>query len=119
MCDKSCDNGHCMITDDLDAKVTTEEDVKIRTFEVEVRPLLVNPFWVVREDGTKIGSANISFTCRGFKVELFLDPATPERLDFEVDPNRLFVEPDLDFSTGIFVSGKVIVGPAFGCDGGL
>lgn len=52
-----------------------------------------NPFKVMNVEGKVIGSATVSLTEGGLKVELFLDQHTPEAFDIEVDPSRVKVRP--------------------------
>lgn len=65
------------------------DQVKVTTVNVFAAPAWRNPYWVLNDSNETIGTANINPVVGGFHVELHLDHHTPERLDLEIDPDRL------------------------------
>lgn len=90
---------------DPDAKVITEESAKITSVATEFVPAIENPMYVYNEEGYNIGSAVVTLKNGSFGIELFLDHQTPERLDYEVNPEQIEAIPDLTVdATGIYGS---------------
>lgn len=93
----------------MNTKVITEESAKIKQVSLRVSPQLNNPYPLENDYGETIGTAVLSFIGGGVDVTLFLNHATPERLDFEVDPALLDVQLYLELDPEFGVMGHVVV----------
>ncbi len=98
---------------DLDSKIINEENTKVTVIDDTFEPEIENPMMVYNESGDLIGSAVVSLGINSlekglFNIQLFLDHHTPERLDYEVNPDRIIAVPELVLLSGV-LSGRVVV----------
>ena len=82
-------------------RVLTEENTKVFQLRMGIIPQLENPYMVLSELGKPIGSAVLDFVQEGIVVDLFLDHHTPERLDFETNPERMGIRLQMKFENNV------------------
>lgn len=85
-----------------------DDSTRVATDIEYIAPVFKNPLKVVDITGKVIGAAVISLALDRIKVELFLDPHTPEAFDVEVETGRARIVPHIHLD-GNIIDGTIVI----------